>query len=328
VQAHKTAEALSTLGVDVTIASTREDPAGYDVVHCLATDAAWVREVRMAGIPVVISTIYWSRRYVIGLDRGLTRPERMLRVARVANSVVRRGAEETVMRISAPIVAQQLAFESADVLLPNSEAEGQAVRDELGVTTPMQVVPNGVDPAVFTMPEHRGPRSGVLYVGRIEPHKNQLGLIKALKGTGIDLTIVGPSHRDHLDYLEQCHNETDEHIRVLGECTLAELVEHYQNAAVHAIPSWFETTGLVSLEACLCGAALVTTDRGFAREYFGADAYYCDASRPRSIRAAVQSAFAAGGSETLRERILLRYTWRHAAEATLAGYELAQRLRR
>jgi glycosyltransferase involved in cell wall biosynthesis len=100
----------------------------------------------------------------------------------------------------------------------------------------------------------------------------------------------------------------------------AELVEVYRRAAVHVLPSLFETTGLVSLEAAAAGCAVVTTDRGYAREYFGELAYYCDPRRRDSIRSAVADALSGGPSPELRARVLSCYTWRHAAVATAAAY--------
>ena len=86
------------------------------------------------------------------------------------------------------------------------------------------------------------------------------------------------------------------------------------------LPSWFETTGLVSLEAALSGCSIVSTSRGHAREYLDRFATYCDPGRPDSVLAAVRQAWAAPPSPELRQRILDRYTWSHVAEATVAAY--------
>ena len=75
----------------------------------------------------------------------------------------------------------------------------------------------------------------------------------------------------------------------------AELAPLYRASKVHALPSWSETTGLVSLEAALCGCNIVTTDRGYTRDYFGDMAWYCDPYDNRSIRRAVEAAHACAG---------------------------------
>ena len=85
-------------------------------------------------------------------------------------------------------------------------------------------------------------------------------------------------------------------------------------------PSWFETTGLVSLEAALSGCSIATTDRGHAGEYFDRYAWYLDPGVNDSILRAVRNAWDSPPSPELRERILDRYTWSHVAQATLAAY--------
>jgi glycosyltransferase involved in cell wall biosynthesis len=154
----------------------------------------------------------------------------------------------------------------------------------------------------------------------VEPRKNQLGLIRALQGTGIPLTIAGVNHPHHPDYAGAVHASAGRHVRVVGEVTHEELVELYGQARVHAIPSEFETTGLVSLEASICGCNIVTTDAGYAREYFGDLAWYCSPHDPAGIRQAVSEALAAPPRLELRERVLNKFTWEQTAAATLAAY--------
>jgi glycosyltransferase involved in cell wall biosynthesis len=99
-----------------------------------------------------------------------------------------------------------------------------------------------------------------------------------------------------------------------------ELSALYRRARVHVVPSWFETTGLVSLEAALSGCSIATTDRGYAGEYFDRFAWYLDPGKEGSILQAVRGAWDDPPSPELRERILDRYTWSHVARATLAAY--------
>jgi len=222
-----------------------------------------------------------------------------------------------------PITRQQLLFESSDLLLPNSPAEAEAIRSELGVTTPVHVVPNGVDHKTFRLPSPDSSRSGVLYVGRIEPHKNQLGLIRALSKSSTPLAIVGGEHPHHASYAEACRRAAGPNVTFLGQRDQAGLVELYQSCAVHAMPSWYETTGLSSLEAAVCGAAVVTTANGYAPDYFGDRAQYCDPRSRQSIRQSVEAALNTGPHPNLRQHVLSHFTWEHAALATKAAYERA-----
>jgi hypothetical protein len=102
-----------------------------------------------------------------------------------------------------------------------------------------------------------------------------------------------------------------------------ELASAYAAAKVHALPGWFETPGLSTLEAAAAGCNVVSTDRGLAREYLGEMAWYCDPRSLESIRAAVVAAYEGPRSQALREHVRERYGWKTAAERTLEGYRLA-----
>ena len=324
VQARSTAKALRDLGVDV---STREgskfEGGVFDVVHIFGASTELVRAARRAGAAVVASPIWWSAEYRISGGRQPPLTHRIELAARLAYSTARRGVHETARRLRHRLDEAALAFEGADLLLPNSEREAAQIRQDLAVSTPMHVVPNAVDEQWFTPPDELTERAGVAYVGRIEPHKNQLGLIRELRGTGIPLLIAGPSHPHHAKYAARCRREADGFVTFHPGGGPEEVREIYRRALVHALPSWFETTGLVSLEAAACGCAVVTTDRGYVREYFGDLVAYCDPGIRGSIRNAAEAALTAGPSPDLRRVVVEKYTWKHAAQATLAGYELA-----
>jgi glycosyltransferase involved in cell wall biosynthesis len=185
----------------------------------------------------------------------------------------------------------------------------------------MVTIPNGVDPESFSEPyppfEERG---YVLFVGRIEPHKNQLGLIKALSGSGFPLVIAGYEHPDHLAYDRECRQAGAGWVTFTGQVTPDALPDLFRGARVHVLPTWFETTGLVSLEAALSGCSVVTTSRGYAREYFDDMAWYCDPQEPASILHAVRRAWETPPSPDLRRKVLACYTWKQVAEATIAAY--------
>ena len=324
VQARNTATALRNLGVDVTFTRDANHPfAAYDVVHGFGSPAATLRRARTAGATVVTTPIWWSADYTLG-DASVRSPfGRLNMAARLGVSVVRHGVFETSRRLSRPLWEAAQAFEVADLLLPNSELEAKQIQRDLGVSTPTHVVPNAVDEQLFNPTASSGKRSGALMVGRLEPHKNQLGLIHELRGTGVKLTIVGPDHPDHPIYAKKCRDNAGADVRFLGVIDELALRDAYESAAVHVMPSWFETTGLSSLEAAAMGCAVVTTSRGFASEYFGDLATYCDPATRGSIRAAALTALRADAPPALRQRVIENFTWRHTARATLRGYEIA-----
>jgi glycosyltransferase involved in cell wall biosynthesis len=163
----------------------------------------------------------------------------------------------------------------------------------------------------------------VLCVGRIEARKNQLALIRALAGTGIRLRLVAQPVDSRRPYHRQCLREAGDAVELLPWRQPKDLRDVYRRSLVHACASWYETPGLVSLEAALCGCAVVSTVKGSAREYLLDGAHYCEPGDVASIRRAVERALSSGPARGLAERVAAEYTWEAAARRTLEGSEMA-----
>ena len=104
------------------------------------------------------------------------------------------------------------------------------------------------------------------------------------------------------------------------------MLDYYRQAKVHVLPSWFETTGLSTLEAAAMGCNIVITRKGDTEEYFEDYAFYCEPDSPDSIFAAVEKASERAVDPALREKIFTQYTWVQTAEKTKAAYnEIMQR---
>jgi glycosyltransferase involved in cell wall biosynthesis len=116
-------------------------------------------------------------------------------------------------------------------------------------------------------------------------------------------------------------------VRFVAHQGIDQLIEHYQSASVHASVSWYDTPGLVNLEAGMCGCPLVIGTEGSSSEYFKDLAWYADPADPESIRRAVEHAmndeFVSERTSSLQQRVAENFTWHHAAQATLDGYKRA-----
>jgi glycosyltransferase involved in cell wall biosynthesis len=86
------------------------------------------------------------------------------------------------------------------------------------------------------------------------------------------------------------------------------------------LASWFETTGLSSLEAAVMGCNIVITDKGDTKEYFEDIAFYCDPASPASIFAAIEKAMISPFRQELKRKIETNYTWEITAEKTMQAY--------
>ncbi len=220
-------------------------------------------------------------------------------------------------------------YDSVDLLLPNSRIEAAQLARHFGIEpSRMRVVPNGVDerfanadPELFE--RTTGWRDFVLCVGRIEPRKNQLGLLQALRGTNLPVVLMGDVVPGHESYLRECQRAASDHVlflrRVGHDNPL--LASAYTACRCLALVSWYETPGLVALEAALTGTPLVLTADGACQEYFREHARYVSPDRPSEIREAVLAAHASPRSVKLAAHVHARFTGNAVAQATREAYE-------
>lgn len=336
IQILKTAEYLQRLGVGVDIRLTDEviDYSGYQLLHFfnIIRPADILKHIAASGKPYVISPVFvdysesdartrkgvlrllfdlFSRdriEYFKVLARWLFNGERIM-----SPSYLFYGQRGSVCRI----------IRGAALLLPNSDNEYRRLLGRYKTGNAYRVIPNGIDPVLFRPMEGLSVREDdlVLCAGRIEGIKNQLSLIRAVNGSSFRLILAGAPAVNQRSYYEKCRREAGPAVRFAGALSQEELLGYYSRARVHILPSWFETTGLSSLEAAVMGCSIVITDRGDTREYFGDQALYCDPGSPASILAALKKAASEGPSEALREKILRQYTWHQAAIRTFEAYK-------
>jgi len=352
-QAHETARGLGALGIDARVSSELEpDLTDVDLVHLfnLVRPQDVMVQARHAwrhGRPVALSTVYcdmWefdtSARGGIGGMIARRAGRDWIELAKAGGRAIRsRELHGGLLPLLWPGYEslQRKLLARCDVLLPNSRSEMRRIERDLEVDVPRErwvTVPNGIDPAYYSSerlagqapPEHLAGYEGcVLCVGRIEGRKNQLKLIRALRDSPYRLVLAGAPAANQRDYVQAVEREVagSANVEWLGSVDEEEKRWLYQLARVHVLPSWMETTGLVSLEAAALGCALVVTPNGDTQEYFDERAHFCRPEDLRSILGAVEGAYRAGPDARLRERILCDYTWDAAARTTAHGYEIA-----
>lgn len=225
-------------------------------------------------------------------------------------------------------------YKHAHVLLPNSYSELERLKGKFGPPRKRAIVAtvtNGIDVGLVKATRERtirktlsSQRRIVICVGRIEPLKNQLRLIAALSTLNVKLLLVGAPSTAHRDYYGACRNRARGlDVEFLGQMNRPELFELMWIAHVHALPSHFETTGLVSLEAAALDCAIVATRKGDQEEYLRNHAHYCEPNSVTSIRSAVERALDVGPSSALRDEIMAYRTWEYAASQTMQAYQAA-----
>jgi glycosyltransferase involved in cell wall biosynthesis len=280
------------------------------------------RVARAVRIPVVLSPICWYEpRALVALE---ALPARKL--ASLAAWSAR------CLAPSIPSWRREL-LRLADRVLPNSHAEAVQLVRLFGVARRrIRVVPNGVlpstgsaSPELFQQRLRIGPF--VLSVGRIEPRKNTLGLIRAVGQLAMPLVLIGEAPPGQERYEEECRRASLDQVVWLGRLDHHDplLASAYAAARVFALPSWFETPGLAALEAALAGCSIVITPYGSTREYFGDLVEYARPDRVAEIRRAVARCWDNGADPRLARLIANRYLWPRVAQITAEVYEEAGR---
>jgi len=205
-----------------------------------------------------------------------------------------------------------------------------------------RVIYGGVDCSRYH-PDAERRRRGILFVGRLTPHKGVDRLIRAVPD-GVELAIAGtaghdpePPERDYPRLLRRLARGRA--VRFLGAVPDDELPELYRGAAVVALPSVdvtcygqripiVELLGLAALEAMASGTPVVCSRIGGLPEVVEdrVSGLLVEPGDGDGLRDALDElvsdrTLAARLGRNARERALERFTWDACAMRCLAAYE-------
>lgn len=319
----KTKEALEKKGVEVKLFNQWEDKfKSFDILHvfgsvkdCLGT----IEAAKRAGIKVALSPIFWST-----LQRSLYEYGSLFSKSRMAL----RHASKVIFPFL-PSARRKMLL-AADIILPNSKGEaGQVARLFAVSREKMHIVPLGVDEEFARADSSSfinkyGVKDFVLSVGRIEPRKNQLNLIKALRGSTRQLVFIGDPVEGYEDYYRQCRVLCDKNTLFVSRIGHNDsmLASAYAACSVFVLQGWFETPGLAALEAGLAGARLAVTLQGSTRDYFKDHVTYFNPASPAGILRAIDISLTKPKSQALARYIKEHFLWLHAAEENIKAYNV------
>jgi D-inositol-3-phosphate glycosyltransferase len=200
-------------------------------------------------------------------------------LGRLKNGAARTAAElEPALRVGEEtrIVAE------VDRIVAASDVErAQLVRHYGGAFSRIAVIPCGVDTTLFTPGAAAAARASLglpggpilLYVGRIAPIKGLGTLLDAVarvraRGHAVRLLVVGGDSDEALDGHEayvrgrMCHLGLCEAVSFLGPQPQPALRDYYVAADVTVMPSYYESFGMVALEAMACGSPVIASRVG------------------------------------------------------------------
>lgn len=321
----KLREYLMKEGVTVDLFDTWSAPIqDYDWLHVFGSVKDCLGLVRVAkkrNVRVAITPLLWSDlRRALFTDGPLRMKADLL-------------ARHTMKWLfpAFPSARRELLLQS-DLIFPNSEIEKKQIQRLFAVPEPrMRVLPNGVDsgflnadPAPFR--EKYGKTPFILGVGRIEPRKNQLNLIKAVQGiSGAKLVLIGSPVSGYEKYFQECQSVGGTFTTFIPTLNHEDslLRSAYAACELFVLQGWFETPGLAALEAALAGAKVLVTQGGSTREYFGDFVDYLDPASPKDMRERIERNLKKPIHPGLKKHVTEHFTWEKVAKACLEFYREA-----
>lgn len=199
-----------------------------------------------------------------------------------------------------------------------------------------EVILAGVDTERFSPPAVDRQREGVLFVGRILPHKGVDYLIEAMPEK-VKLRVVGrPYSAAYLEDLRRLAAGRD--VQFILDAPDDQLVSLYRSSRVLVLPSVYvtrhgrqttvpELLGQTLLEAMACCTPVICTDVGAMPEVVedGATGFIVSPNSPQALRDRIDWLLshprqAEEMGRAGREHVLERFTWDKVAERCLRAY--------
>lgn len=316
IQAGAYLREMSSRGHDVTIGYTDEYLVGsYDIVHLFNLDRPWdglrVAQHYKGKAKVILSPIHhpeerldlYQRKYgdqasriLRGFGISQTSLEHIKAIVRSV-SIERSWALFKSTIADSYRVAQVKLCEACDGIIFLAQEEGFRVGKLVDLRQKVVAyINNGVDQfndsvvaggAAFLVD---GQFSGkwAAVVGRIEPRKNQIGIIKAVDGLDVRVIFVGALNKSHSNYtrrFENCIRDSSQCVYA-GEMSQGDVHNVMKSVHLHISASFLEVAPLVDLEAASVGLPFVYSKAGYG-DYTGMLAFGCEPNTVDSIRQAV-----------------------------------------
>ncbi|MFA5316411.1 MAG: glycosyltransferase, partial [Dehalococcoidales bacterium] len=170
----------------------------------------------------------------------------------------------------------------------------------------------------------------ILYVGRIEPLKGIDRLIKAMACLADNhnprLVIIGGDQQSQteINRLKRLSQELGlaHPVNFLGTIAHQRMPDYYNAASVLVIPSYYESFGLVALEALACGTPVVTTDIGDMKNliHHGDTGYVTGDDKPTSLASGIDALLSrtTNGTQAYAIRASVAHlSWANIAESVI-----------
>lgn len=227
-------------------------------------------------------------------------------------------------------------IKSMDCIIPNSDEEGKVLCKYSDINYSLQKkmflsIPNAVD--IDYLEKHKDNnfmnsiKDCVLIAGRIEPLKNQLGVLIALmEHPEIPIIIAGAEGEKSSQYNKQLRKLATKrgNVYFTGKINQEDLFSLYKHAKVHVLASFRESPGLATLEALMCGCQIVVSEEKYCPiKYYQFDKYgfICNPYDVKSIKSAILNAYNNPKNIKLSEEYIKFFSYENVANMTYNVYE-------
>lgn len=220
--------------------------------------------------------------------------------------------------------------ELADVVLPNSNDESIYIQKSWEIDkNKIKVIPNGVDlkfkgasPDEFVNKYDK--KDFVLGVGTLHTRKNFDLLAEVCEDMNLPLVLIGDL--DENTYkgrkIKKIIDRNNNFLWIKHIDNKSTLLQSaYAACKIVALPSDFETPGLVAMEGALTGANILITEIGGTKDYFKDMAYYVKPRCKKSIKEGLIKLNNNVKNIKLSDHIYNNFSWDIVAEKTLEQYK-------
>jgi D-inositol-3-phosphate glycosyltransferase len=251
------------------------------------------------------------------------------------------GENDPALRIAAE---KELIETCQRVIAPTEKGKGEIEQYYGPVRENISVVPCGVNMELFQpLPQNLARQKLgltdekiILFVGRLDPLKGADRLVEAVPYlNNIDrlrLVLIGgdKSSRSEIEKLRQRCIElgiTDK-VTFRGTVRQSDLSAYYSAADVCVVPSYYESFGLVPLEALACGTPVVAADIGDVKNIIrqGKTGYIVSDNKPQNLAVGIADMLALPPRDieaalSIRASVA-RFSWENVAFSIIREFQL------